>query len=122
MQRTVGKFQHEMKRIQLYITALLNEDGSEMLLESQRETIEGLNHAAHDLERLWIPLERYHQLQPEEQSRWRHDLGNPINGLLGLSELMMLEPLADHQRHFLHEINRLGNEIYQDIRTSCALS
>lgn len=117
-QQTVGNFEYELKKIQLCIAILMNEAEFSMFLEFQREAIEGLNRAVHDLERLWISLEDYHQLQPEEQSRWRHDLGNPINGLLGLSEVMMLDSLADHHRHCLHEINQRGKQIYHDIKST----
>lgn len=115
VRHTMSDFHTELQKIYVCITTLLNDD-YDPLPESQREVVQVLDHAAHDLERIWIPLENYRQLQPDEQSRWRHDLGNPINGLLGLSELMMLEPVSEKQSWYLREINRLGKEIYQQIK------
>lgn len=115
---TLNTVEHNLQKIQLCITALLNDETGQ-LLDSQRETVEGLNYAVGDLTRLWIPIERYQQLPADEQSRWRHDLVNPMNGLMGLTELMMHEYLSEHHHYCLYEINRLTKHLYADVKALC---
>ena len=97
-----------------YIQTLLD-DSFLPLRDDQREVVEMLQRATYDLEKLWMPQHFYQQLPSNEQFRWHHDMGNPLNGLIGLSELLLMDHLAEPHRKYIRAINCSSKDILTQI-------
>lgn len=109
------KILSEISTLFEYTQTLLN-DAFLPLRDDQREVVEMLQRATRDLEKLWMPQHFYEQLPSNEQSRWHHDMGNPLNGLIGLSELLLMDYLPEPHRQCIYDVHCVSNAILTQIR------
>jgi signal transduction histidine kinase len=91
--------------------SFLNDDG--VLSALQRSDLETVIEVANNLRKMWLNLPDTGTLNAKEKHVAIHDLRNPLNALVGLSDLMNIHKatLSPHQQDELQTIRAAVAEI-----------